>query len=69
MKIRLAVLCLMYEIIQFVGANGCNVHYHAQFLTFTICNSLICLPTNIQHCTGVTCDSSQGNAPGILWTD
>jgi len=52
-----------------VGANGCNVHHHAHFPTLTICYSLVCLPTDVPHCTGVTYDSSQGNAPGILWTE
>ena len=52
-----------------MGAKGCNVHHHAHFPTFTICSSLVSLPTDVQHCTGVTYDSSQGNAPDILWTD
>jgi len=29
----------------------------------------VCLPTDVQHYTGVTYDSSKGNAPDILWTD
>jgi len=29
----------------------------------------VCLPTDIQHCTVVTYDSFEGNAPDILWTD
>jgi len=52
-----------------VCANGCNVHHHAHLPTFIICNTLVCLPTDVQHCTVVTCDSSQGNAPGILWPE
>jgi len=52
-----------------VGANGFNVHHHAHFTKFTICTSLICLATDVQHCAGVAYDSSQRNAPGILWTN
>jgi len=53
-----------------MGANSYNVHHHAHFPTFTICNSLVCLPTGNQQCTVHMPDMKTGlwlgNFPNIL---
>jgi hypothetical protein len=46
---------LQDKIIQWVGANVCNIYHHKYLPTFTTCSSLVCLDQlMVQHSTGVT---------------